>query len=322
MSRSAGKKLFSGIKPTGKIHLGNYLGSLKNWIDLQKKYNCLYSIVDLHALTIKINPDELRTNTMQVAIDLLALGIDPKKSLIFKQSDVVGHTELSWIFNCLIPIAELERMTQFKDESIKHSDNINAGLFTYPNLMAADILIYQAENVPVGEDQLQHLELARIIARKFNNRYQQYFPEVKAIISPARRVMSLKYPDKKMSKSHGEASYIAIRDDKDTVNKKITKAVTDTQGVLNLLELYSYFGNQEKYKEMLALHKAGKLMNLQLKEDLIKVILEFLQPIQTKIAYYEKNKSQVEKILNDGARQAQKIADQTMAEVKKLVGLK
>ncbi|MFA6307435.1 MAG: tryptophan--tRNA ligase [Patescibacteria group bacterium] len=316
------KKLFSGIKPTGKIHLGNYLGALKNWIDLQDKYTCLYSVVDMHALTINIGPDELRANSMQVAIDLLALGIDPKKSIFFRQSDVIGHTELAWIFNCLTPISELERMTQFKDESKSHSDNVNAGLLTYPTLMAADILLYQAENVPVGEDQLQHLELARIIARKFNNRYQRYFPETKAIISPARRVMSLKYPNKKMSKSHGEASYIAIRDDEGTVNKKIKKAVTDNQGILNLLELYSYFGDQDKYEKMMTLHKTNKLMSLQLKEELTKVILEFLRPVQEKIAYYENNKSKVELILHEGAKKAQRIADQTMTQVKQLIGLK
>ena len=316
------KKLFSGIKPTGKIHLGNYLGALKNWAELQKKYNCIYSIVDMHALTIDIHPNELRDNSLKLAIDLLALGIDPKKSLLFRQSDVVGHTELAWIFNCLTPVAELERMTQFKDESKRSAGNVNAGLLTYPVLQAADILLYRAETVPVGEDQLQHLELTRIIARKFNNRYQRYFPESKPIISPARRVMSLKYPDKKMSKSHGEASYIAIRDDEKTITKKIQKAVTNERGILNLLELYSYFGTQNKYKEMTESHKAGKLMNLQLKEELIKVILEFLKPVQEKIAYYEDNKPKVEKILRDGGKKAQRQADQTMSQVKQLVGLK
>jgi len=316
------KKLFSGIQPTGRIHLGNYLGALKNWVDLQEKYDCLYSIVDLHALTINISPEELRANSMQVAIDLLALGVDPKKSLLFRQSDVVGHTELAWIFNCLTPVSELERMTQFKDKSKAQPDNINTGLLTYPTLQAADILLYRAENVPVGEDQLQHLELTRIVARKFNNRYQRYFPEAKPIISPARRVMSLKYPDKKMSKSHGEASYIAIRDNEATITKKIKKAVTDNQGILNLLELYSYFGDQKKYEEMMTLHKSNKLMSMQLKEELTKAVLEFLKPVQEKIAYYEKNRSKVESILRDSAKKAQRISDQTMAQIKQIVGLK
>lgn len=316
------KKLFSGIKPTGKIHLGNYLGALKNWMDLQAKYDCLYAIVNMHALTIKIHPDELRDNSLQVAIDLLALGIDPKKSILFRQSDVMGHADLAWIFSCLTPISELERMTQFKDMCARQSNDKNAGLLTYPILQTADILLYKAEAVPVGEDQLQHLELTRTVARKFNNRYQNYFPEVKPIISPAKRVMSLKYPDKKMSKSHGEASYIAIRDDEVTVSKKIKKAVTDKQGVINLLELYSYFGDSKKHQEMMTLHKANKLMSMQLKEELTKVLLKFLKPIQEKIAYYENNKAEVEKILQAGAKQAQAIADQTMAEVKQIVGLK
>lgn len=315
-------KLFSGIKPTGKVHLGNYLGALKNWIDLQEKYQCLYFIADLHALTIKTNPDELRENSLQLAIDLLSLGIDPKKSVFFRQSDVVGHTELAWIFNCLTPVSELERMTQFKDESKRYPDNVNAGLLTYPVLQAADILLYRAEAVPVGEDQLQHLELSRIVARKFNNRYQRYFPEAKPVISPARRVMSLKYSDKKMSKSHGEDSYIALRDNEKTITKKIKKAVTDKQGTMNLLELYSYFGDVKKYEKMMSAHKSNKLMNIQLKEELTKSLVEFLSPIQEKIKSYEKNKAEVEKILREGAKKAQKIADETMSQVKQLVGLK
>jgi len=316
------KKLFSGVQPTGRIHLGNYLGALKNWVELQKKYDCIYSIVDLHALTIEIHPEELRENTIKLAIDLLSLGIDPKQSILFRQSDVVGHTELAWIFSCLTPISELERMTQFKDKAKSNPANINAGLLTYPNLMAADVLLYRAESVPVGEDQLQHLELTRLVARKFNNRYQRYFPESKPIISPARRVMSLKYPDKKMSKSHGEASYIAIRDDETTVSKKIQKAVTDERGILNLLELYSYFGDKKKYDEMMTSYKAGQLLSIQLKEELTKTILEFLKPIQEKINYYENNRPKVEKILRDGAKRAQRIADQTMSQVKQIIGLK
>jgi len=316
------KKLFSGIQPTGKVHLGNYLGALNNWVKLQDKYDCLYSIVDLHALTIGIYPEELRKNSLDLAIDLLSLGIDPKKSILFKQSDVIGHTELAWIFSCLTPVSELERMTQFKDKAKSQPDNINAGLLNYPALQAADILLYRAEFVPVGEDQLQHLELARIISRKFNNRYQRYFPEAKPVISPARRVMSLKYSDKKMSKSHGEASYISLRDDEKTVAKKIQKAVTDDQGIFNLLELYSYFGDDKKYQEMMSLHKSGKLMNVQLKEELTKVVIDFLKPIQEKIKYYESDKSKVEKILREGAKKAQRISDQTMTQVKQIVGLK
>jgi len=316
------KKLISGIKPTGHIHLGNYLGAVKNWVELQDKYDCLFFIADLHSLTIKINPKELRQQTLDLVIDLLALGIDPKKSIFFKQSDVVGHTDLAWIFNCLSPVSELERMTQFKDESAKHPDNVNIGLLSYPCLQAADILLYSAEFVPVGEDQVQHLELSRVIARKFNNRYQPFFPEVKPVLSPAKRVMSLNNPQKKMSKSLGAASYIAIRDDSETIKQKIKKAVTDEQGVKNLLELYSYFGDKNKYQKMLSQYKEAKLMNVELKEELSQTIIKFLAPIQERIKELEKNPAKVNKILAAGAKQAQKIADKNMSEIKKLVGIR
>jgi len=316
------KSLLSGIKPTGHIHIGNYLGTVKNWIELQDKYDCLFFLADLHALTIKIDAKDLKQQTFDLAVDLLSLGINPKKSIFFKQSDVVGHTELTWIFNCLTPVSELERMTQFKDESAKQPDNVNAGLLTYPALQAADILLYLVENVPVGQDQVQHLELSRIVARKFNNRYKQFFPEVKPVLSPTPKVMALNNPLKKMSKSMGPASYIAIRDNKETVTKKIKKAVTDEQGVKNLLELYSYFGDKKKYEVMLKDHKAGKLMNAKLKDELTEAMLNFLEPIQKKIKDYEKNPAKVYKILEDGAKQAQKIAQKNMAEIKKIVGLK
>mgnify|MGYP002629478250 CR=1 FL=1 len=316
------KTLLSGIKPTGHIHIGNYLGTVKNWVELQDKYACYFFLADLHALTIKIDPKELQKQSFDLAVDLLSLGIDPKKSIFFKQSDVVGHTELAWIFNCLVPVSELERMTQFKDESAKQPDNVNAGLLTYPALQAADILLYLVENVPVGQDQIQHLELSRTIARKFNKRYGKFFPEVKPVLSPTPKVMALNNPIKKMSKSMGPASYVAIRDDKETVIKKIKKAITDEQGVKNLLELYSYFGNQKKYEAMFKDYKAGKLMNIKLKEELTISILAFLEPVQKRIKDLEKNPGLVQKILDDGTKRAQKIAQKNMSEIKKLVGLK
>lgn len=315
-------KLISGIQPTGKIHLGNYLGAVKNWVELQNTYSCSFFIADLHALTSDIKTVDLQKQTFDLAVDLLALGINPKKSILFKQSDVIGHTELAWIFNCLVPIAELERMTQFKDKSAKQNANINAGLLTYPSLMAADILLYLAEYIPVGEDQVQHLELTRIIARKFNNRYDKFFPEIKPVLSPAKRLMSLNDSTKKMSKSLGESSYIAIRDDAETISKKIKKAVTDEQGVKNLLELYSYFGDQKKHSKLAKDLGSGQLMNTELKDELTKTILEFLKPTQEKIKYYQAHPKEVEKILNDGAKEAQKIADKNLKEIKKIVGLK
>lgn len=314
-------KLTSGIKPTGRMHLGNYLGAVKNWVELQNQYQCSFFIADLHALTIDISPEALQKQTFDLAVDLLAIGVNPKKSILFKQSDIVGHTELAWIFNCLLPVSELERMTQFKDKSSQKPENINTGLLTYPSLMAADILLYLAEYIPVGEDQVQHLELTRIIARKFNNRYGKFFPEVKPVLSPARRLMSLNDPGKKMSKSLGETSYIAIRDDADTINKKIKKAVTDEQGVKNLLELYSYFGSQTQTDKMSKALKAGELMNSELKDELSKTIITFLAPIQEKIKYYQSHPKEVEKILADGAKKAQKIADKNLKEIKNIVGL-
>ncbi|MBT4349832.1 tryptophan--tRNA ligase [bacterium] len=314
------KRLVSGIKPTGNIHLGNYLGAIKNWVELQKEYECFFFIADLHALTIEIDPRDLKQQTHELIIDLLALGINPKKTTFFRQSDIIGHAELGWIFNCLMPVAELSRMTQFKDESQKNINNINAGLLTYPSLQAADILIYKGDVVPVGKDQLQHLELTRIAARKFNNRYKRYFPEIKPILSPAQRLMSLNNSKKKMSKSLGPASYIAIRDDEETVTHKIKKAVTDEAGVKNLLELYSYFGKKSKHQKMEKAHAAGKLMNSELKEELTLEILKFLKPIQIKIANYETQPLKIDKIIKNGAKKAQKIADKNLAEIKKIIG--
>lgn len=315
------KTLFSGIQPTGNLHLGNYLGAIKNWVELQKKYNCIFSIVDLHALTGGINPTELQKNTSELAIDLLAVGIDPKKSILFTQSQVDGHTELAWLFNCLTPLGELTRMTQFKEKSDSQAQSTNAGLLIYPILQAADILLYKGEAVPVGEDQIQHIELTRIIARKFNNRYKKFFPEAQAVLSHTPRVMSLNQPDKKMSKSLGESSYIAIRDNKTTITKKIKKAVSDDKGIKNLLELYSYFGDHKQHQKMVADYSKGNLMNTQLKEELTKAIIKFLEPIQKKIKILEKNPKKVAKILADGSKRAQKIADQNMKEIRKLVGI-
>ncbi|MDD5749890.1 MAG: tryptophan--tRNA ligase [Patescibacteria group bacterium] len=315
------KILISGIKPTGHIHLGNYLGAVKNWVDLQNKYSCSFFIADLHSLTMKISAQELKQQTFDLVVDLLAMGIDPKKSIFFRQSDVWGHAELSWIFNCLIPVAELERMTQFKDESARQPDNVNAGLLTYPALQAADILLYRAQYVPVGHDQIQHLELSRVIARKFNQRYQKFFPEVQPVLSDSPRLMSLNNPQKKMSKSLGEASYIAIRDKREIIQAKIKKAVTDEQGVKNLLELYSYFGDKKKHSQMTKDFSTGQLMNVKLKEELSLAIIQFLEPIQKKIKELEKNPSRVNKILKDGAKKAQKIADKNLKEVRKMIGV-
>lgn len=313
--------LFSGIQPTGKLHIGNYIGAIQKWIKLQEKYSCIYSIVDLHALTTDIKADELKQNIFDLTVDLLALGIDPKKTTLFQQSKVQEHTELAWLFNCVTPISELQRMTQFKDKAAHQAHNINTGLFAYPVLQAADILLYQAKHVPVGEDQVQHIELTRIIARKFNNRFGDFFVEPAAVLSHSPRVMSLNDSDKKMSKSLGESSYIAIRDDEKTIAKKIKKAVTDDQGIKNLLELYSYFGKHKDYQKALDDYTDGKLMNSELKDSLAQAIIEFLNPVQEKIKNLESDPDKVYVVLKNGEKKAQEIANKTMAKLRKKIGL-
>ncbi len=245
------KLIFSGIQPTGTFTLGNYIGAIRNWKPLQDEYRCIYCVVDLHAITVKIEPAKLRRNTLEAYALLLACGIDLDKSLLFIQSHVRSHAELSWILNCSTQFGELSRMTQFKEKSLRHADDVNAGLFDYPVLMAADILAYNADLVPVGADQTQHLELARTIARRFNGRYGDTFTVPEPYISPiGARVMSLQDPTKKMSKSDDNPNAcILILDDKDTIIRKCKRAVTDSEaevcfregkdGINNLLTIYS-----------------------------------------------------------------------------------
>ncbi len=245
------KLIFSGIQPTGTFTLGNYIGAIRNWAPLQKEYRCVYCVVDEHAITVRIDPAKLRQKTLEAYAQLLACGIDLEKSLLFIQSHVPTHAQLSWVLNCSTQFGELSRMTQFKDKSQKHPDDVNAGLFDYPVLMAADILVYNADLVPVGEDQRQHLELARVIARRFNGRYGDTFTVPEAYIAPVgAKVMSLQEPTKKMSKSdENPNAVILILDDKDTIIRKCKRAVTDSEsevvfregkdGINNLLTIYS-----------------------------------------------------------------------------------
>src|SRR3989338_9261173 len=229
------KIILSGMRPTGDLHIGNYLGALKNWVDLQNsdEYQCFFMIADLHAMSEQFDPKRLKDRVKNLAIDFLSCGIDPKKSTIFIQSHIIEHPYLSWIFNTLIPIAELKRMHQFKEKEGQYT-NINAGLFTYPVLQAADILMYKADTVPVGEDQVQHVELTRVIAKKFNHALGETFPKPRALLTPTPGVMSLTEPTTKMSKSKGKKNYIALSDSKDVIRKKIMSAVTDTGGDENM----------------------------------------------------------------------------------------
>jgi len=322
------KRIFSGIKPTGLIHLGNYFGAIVNWLDLQKEYDCLFSIVDLHALTVFQKPEELRRNILDLAKLYVASGLDSKKNIIFRQSDVVEHAELGWILDCVTPVAELKRMTQFKDKAEQHSDNVNAGLFTYPVLMAGDILLYDATTVPVGEDQLQHVELARVIAKKFNNLYGEVFvlPEAK-INKISARLRGLDDPMKKMSKTApSEYNYIALTDAPDLIRKKIKKAVTDSGSEIvfqedkpalsNLIAIYSLTtGLTPKDIEK---KFTGKGYG-DFKKDLAERVVEFVAPIQQRIA--KLSDADIEKLLADGAARARVIAAKKMTQVKKVIGL-
>jgi len=324
------KRIVSGIQPTGNLHLGNYLGAVKNWVNLQNSgdYEVYFFIANLHSLNSGINPDILKEKTRILIAELIALGIDPKKVTFFRQSDVVGHTELTWIFDCLTPMGELKKMTQFKDKSSNQSDNINAGLFTYPVLQAADILMYHGELVPVGEDQVQHVELTRDIARFFNNKYGKYFPETKAKLTKIPRVKSLLAPDKKMSKSLGEGHVIEMADTPETIQKKLNKAVTATtgggkaQGVENLLLLLKEFGTEKVYKEFVKAEKDQTIRYGDLKKVLVENISKHFKDFRKKRAELLKNPKKLDKIMAGGAKKAQKVADITMGEVKKLVGLK
>ncbi|MCH8048572.1 tryptophan--tRNA ligase, partial [Patescibacteria group bacterium] len=222
-------RIFSGIQPTGQLHIGNYLGATKNWAELQTKHDCFFMIADLHALTTVQDPQQFSQTTLAKFVELLSVGLNPEKCIIFVQSRVKGHTDLAWILSTLTPLGELERMTQFKDKAKKQHTNINAGLLTYPTLMAADILLYKTQGVPVGKDQTQHLELTRTIAKKFNSTYGKVFPEPKTLlVKEGAKIMSLKEPKKKMSKSDTEESSIGSFEEPESIQKKIQRAVTDT----------------------------------------------------------------------------------------------
>jgi len=323
--------LFSGIQPTGNIHLGNFLGALKNWVRLQNegRYQCIYSIVDYHAMTVKFDPGKIAERIKETAIVLLAVGLDPQKSIIFVQSTVPEHTELAWIFNCLIPIAELERMHQFKEKSEQNKSDINAGLFTYPVLMAADILLYKSLFVPVGEDQKQHVELTRVIAKKFNNKFSAVFPEPETLLTNVPRVMSLAEPLKKMSKSLGDKHYIALTDSAEIVKKKIMSAVTDTgagakisPGVANLFSLLEETaGDPNIALELKTAQIRGQLKYIDLKQAVFEAVWQTILPIQKKIEEIKNQPSILAEVLISGTVKAQKIAQETMKEVKEKCGI-
>ncbi|MBI4276331.1 tryptophan--tRNA ligase [Candidatus Uhrbacteria bacterium] len=322
-------RLFSGVQPTNTLHIGNYIGALKQWIALQDTHEMIACIVDLHAITVRQDPAELRKNTSRVAAFYLACGLDPERVTIFVQSQVKEHTELAWIVNTITKMGELERMTQFKDKAKQHSDNINAGLFTYPALMAADILLYNTEGVPVGEDQKQHVELARDLAERFNKLFGNTFVVPKPLIQESgARIMALDDPKKKMSKSAPSPwNYIALTDDPDTVREKMKRAVTDSgkeitasedkPALKNLLTIYSLLSNTTVTAVEKRFEGKGYA---EFKKDCADVIVAFLTPIQEKLRALESDTGRIEKILAKGAADAQKVAARTMEKVRERVG--
>lgn len=326
------KTILSGSTVSGDLTLGNYIGAINNWKQLQSDYDCLYFLADLHALTVHQDPQVLRERTYSFFAQYLALGLDPQKNIIFAQSQVPEHTELSWILTCLTPMGYLNRMTQFKEKSEKHVKNINAGLFTYPVLMAADILLYQADMVPVGEDQKQHLELCRDLVGYFENRYGKgVFKMPDPYIGKlGARIMALQDPAKKMSKSdENEKNFVSVIEDGKKIEKKIRSATTDSgteikydpenkPGLANLLTIYSILSG--KTIEQLEKDYEGKMYG-HLKVDLAELVVETLKPVREKYEDLMKNRDHLDQLLRDGAGRAQARARQTIGKVYEAVGL-
>ncbi len=325
----AKKRIFSGIQPSGILTIGNYLGALKNWVGLQENYECIYCVVNMHAITVRQVPADLRRHTYEALAVYLAAGIDPKKSTIFVQSHVPAHAELAWVLNCNTMFGELSRMTQFKDKSAKHGNNINAGLFTYPTLMAADILLYQAALVPVGQDQKQHVELTRDIAERFNALYGDTFTVPEAYIpETGKKIMSLLDPAKKMSKSDENAgAYVAILDGRDDIIRKFRRAVTDSgsevrfaegkEGICNLMNIYSAITGKEN--DEIEREFEGKGYG-DFKLAVGEAVADALSPLQNEYARLIADKAYLEQIMREGAETASSIARKTMRKVYKKTG--
>ena len=325
------KVILSGVQSTGRLTLGNYLGAINNWVEMQEKYDCYYMIANSHSLTVRNNPEELRNNTLKILALYIAAGLDPEKNTIFIQSQVKEHAELAWILNCYTYMGELSRMTQFKDKSLKHQDNINAGLFTYPVLMAADILLYKANLVPVGEDQKQHLEITRDIAERFNKLYGDTFVIPEAYVrKETARIMGLQDPTSKIRKSATNFNDVIFLDDsEETIIKKIKKAVTDSEnvvrfapetkpGVSNLMQIYSAITN--KGFEEIEKDFEGKGYG-DFKMAVAEVVVGKLKPIQEKYNELLENRDYLVKVYTEGKMKAEKIAIKTINEVKEKIGI-
>ncbi|MCL4437717.1 tryptophan--tRNA ligase [Patescibacteria group bacterium] len=334
--------LVSGIQPSGRLHLGNYLGALKNFVELQNsgKYQCYFFIADLHSLTENFNPKGKQEQILNLMADYLAAGLDPKKSVIFLQSQIPAHAELAWILNTITPMGELQRMTQFKDKSEKQEKNLNVGLFDYPVLMAADILLYSAKFVPVGDDQLQHLELTRTLAQKFNSRFGETFTKPGCILAPVSRLMSLSDPRKKMSKSD-PASCLFLDDSPEEIKEKIKRAVTDSgskikydpdkkPAITNLIDIYSSLSGvssgrvEIKTKNIIINNVETKFKGKNysfFKEKLASVISDYFADYRNKKAKFIKNPDQLKKLIISGSKEASKVASAKILEVKEKIGV-
>ncbi len=350
-SKTPSKVVVSGIQPTGRLHIGNYIGAIRNWLQLQNdpQYRCYFFVADWHSMTIDYDPRAKRQQVLDLAADLLALGLDPDKVTLFVQSDVMEHAELTWIFNTLTPISLLERMTQFKDKAKRHQENVNMGLFDYPVLQAADILIYKGQLVPVGTDQVQHVELTRDIAGFFNNRFGQFFPETKPLLTEVPKVRSLTEPTRKMSKSHGDKSCLYLTDSFDDMYDKVKRVPTEATGIIsmdemrveeaiaalgdqepdeklkgmagvwNLLQIIRQFGSEDEMDRLVAAQplKYGELKKLAATR-VAEHFAKFQRARQKLVAQPKK----IEAVLASGAKQARSVAKKTMAEVRKLTGLR
>lgn len=330
-------RVLSGIQPTAEMHIGNYFGAVKNWVALQDTHDCIYGIVDLHAITKPYDPAKLRVNTERMVIDLLACGIDPDKAILLIQSLVPEHTELCWILACLCPFGDLRRMTQFKDkfdllEGQDTTQFVSAGFFSYPVLQAADILVYRAQYVPVGKDQEQHLELSRELARRFNNQFGvELFPEPAPLFTETPKVMSLVDPTKKMSKSAGERHYIGLFEDEQSIRAKIKTAVTDSgglpsgaemsPGVMNLFEILKACGKTEEAAALLKDYHDGKLQYRELKEVVANALVELTSGLRARREEISKDAAAVKVKVAEMSEKARSIAKETMKEVRSAIGL-
>ncbi len=323
------KVLYSGMQSTGNLTLGNYLGALKNWITLSDEYECFYSVANMHSITVRQNPAELRKHARELLTLFIAAGIDPEKNCIYYQSHVPAHAELAWILNCYTYMGELSRMTQFKDKSAKHADNINAGLFTYPVLMAADILLYQADVVPVGIDQMQHLEITRDIAQRFNSIYGDVFTIPEAYVGKVgAKIMSLQEPSRKMSKSDENPNgSIYLMDDPDTIMRKFKRAVTDSEGQIR------YRDEQPGIKNLISIYCActGKTPEEverefdgrgygEFKPAVGEAVISVLKPLQDRVAELTRDKAYIDSVIKNNAEKADYVANKTLRKVQKKVG--